>query len=196
MQKTLGRPKSFDNDEILSLAMHHFWINGYDNSSLDDLLKVMGIKKSSFYRTFKSKEELFSMALDLYSKELFNSVERLRAEISTKDILIKLVTSALRNPSDSSPVKGCLLLNSGKECYCKHNELSKKIKLQFNSFIDFFTQLIQEAKDKKQILNPLDSKAIASRYISTFNGLFVMIKAGADEEMVESIVASIHELLE
>ena len=63
---TYGRPKAFDEKEALTTTMHYFWEHGYDNTSLDNLLLAMGIKMSSFYETFKSKEVVFSRCLALY----------------------------------------------------------------------------------------------------------------------------------
>ena len=57
--QTRGRPKTFDETEALTAAIYCFWKHGYDHTSLDNFLLAMGIKTSSFYATFKSKEELF-----------------------------------------------------------------------------------------------------------------------------------------
>lgn len=43
-----------------------FWRNGYEKTSLEDLLKCMGIKNSSFYQAFSSKEKLFIEVLTRY----------------------------------------------------------------------------------------------------------------------------------
>lgn len=196
MRNTIGRPKTFDKDEVISLAMHYFWEHGYDNSSLDDLLKAMGIKKSSFYRTFKSKEELFSLTLNLYRKELLQNLRNLKNEIGIKQTMIKLVTSTIEDLENDGKIKGCLLMNSGKECYGKYPNLSSQIVSDFNIFIDFFTDMIEESKKNNEIMTKLDSRAIASRFLSIFNGLIVIIQAGANKEVIENVMASIDELIE
>ncbi|WP_294967151.1 TetR/AcrR family transcriptional regulator [Sulfurimonas sp.] len=196
MQNIIGRPKKFDTDEIISIAMNYFWVHGYDNSSLDDLLKAMGIKKSSFYRTFKSKEELFSLTLDLYTKEAFQRITELNDEKGTKCALMSLVSVTIKNLESNDKVKGCLLVNSGKECFCKYDNLSSKISLQLVTFIDFFTNIIEKSKREKKILNPLDAKAISSRFLSAYHGLVIMIQAGADKEVIEHVFTSIEELLD
>ena len=84
MLKTRGRPKAFNEDEALQLAMNYFWEHGYDNTSLDNLLTAMGIKKSSFYHTFKSKEELFSRCLELYHRDIANQLITLKIKLVLK----------------------------------------------------------------------------------------------------------------
>ena len=40
--QTCGRPKTFDETEVLTATIHYFGEHRYDNTSLDNLLKVMG----------------------------------------------------------------------------------------------------------------------------------------------------------
>ena len=196
MKKNIGRPKTFDTNEIISLAMNYFWIHGYDNSSLDELLKVMKIKKSSFYSTFKSKEELFSLTLDLYIKEALKTITELNNEKGTRYTLLRLVNTTAKNLDGCDNVKGCFLTNAGRECFGKYDNLSAKIALQLSSFIEFFTKIIQEAKINNEISNPLESKKIASRFLSSYHGMTIMMQAGADNEIIDNIISSIEELLE
>lgn len=61
-----------NEDEVLMLAMKLFLKSGYENASLDNLLLAMGIKKSSFYHTFKSKEDVFSAHLNCIESNILN----------------------------------------------------------------------------------------------------------------------------
>jgi TetR/AcrR family transcriptional repressor of nem operon len=195
MKKNIGRPKTFDNDEVVKIAMHYFWEHGYDDACLDDLLLAMGIKKSSFYHTFRSKKELFSLTLELYRKETFASLVELKNKIGAKKTLLTLATSTIEELKTRGKVKGCLLMSSGQECYGKYPDLSRQIALEFSTFVDFFESLIKEAKDRKQIINSLGPNAIAKRYLTTLNGLYTIIQAGANDETVEEVMVFIEELL-
>ncbi|MGX7742867.1 TetR/AcrR family transcriptional regulator [Rhodopseudomonas parapalustris] len=62
----LGRPREFDVDAALDLALHVFWRKGYEGTSMTDLTEAMGITKPSLYAAFGNKEELFRKALDRY----------------------------------------------------------------------------------------------------------------------------------
>jgi len=208
MQNTIGRPKTFNTDEVTLIAMNYFWLHGYDNSSLADLLKAMGIKKSSFYRTFKSKEELFLLTLDLYIKELFKSISALKNDKGVKYTLLSLVKATISDlnnlvnvgdiviPANVDLAKGCLLTNSGIECFGKYPTLSKKISSQYILFMEFFSNLIEEGKINNEIHNSLSSKAITARYLSIFNGLVVLLQIGVEKDVIDEIFRSIEELLE
>ncbi len=199
MQKrnnSVGRPKTFEKDEILQLAMLHFWEYGYNSTNLDELLKSMGIKKSSFYRTFKSKEEVFSLSLDLYRKETFAWLSDLQQSIGTKKALIEMVKTSIYQVKEQGKVKGCLLMNSGKECYQKHPTLSHQISVEFEAILTFVTELICQAQERGEIVNPLESKKIAMRYLTLYNGVIMMLQAGARVDDVEESLEMVEALLE
>jgi TetR/AcrR family transcriptional repressor of nem operon len=139
MKQTRGRPKAFDENEVLLLAMNYFWEHGYSNASLDNLLIAMGIKKSSFYHTFRSKEELFSRTLELYRKETSKQLRQLKERIGPKETMIILTTITITELRERGNVKGCLLINSARECYNKYQNLSHQIKIEFNLIHELFT---------------------------------------------------------
>jgi TetR/AcrR family transcriptional regulator, transcriptional repressor for nem operon len=59
-----GRPKIYDEEQVLDKAIAVFWEKGYENASADDLLEAMGIGKGSFYNAFKGgKQELFEKSV-------------------------------------------------------------------------------------------------------------------------------------
>lgn len=69
-----GPEKQFDTDKVISLAMGLFDRNGYEKTSISDLLAVMKIHRSSFYATFGSKRGLFIRALSEYSVHILESI--------------------------------------------------------------------------------------------------------------------------
>ena len=196
MKQSRGRPKAFDENEALALAMNYFWEHGYGGASLDNLLLTMGIKKSSFYHTFKSKEELFSRSLDLYRKEMLLQLQVFKKDIGAKQTLLKLAYLTIDELRNTGKVRGCLVVNSGQECYNKCHDLSKQISAEYNYFFKLFISFIDEAKSLGDIQSKLKSKKIAGRYLNALNGLLVTIQAGADSEIIEDIVSSLEEILD
>jgi TetR/AcrR family transcriptional repressor of nem operon len=196
MHKRRGRPKAFDENEALASAMNYFWENGYSNASLDNLLITMGIKKSSFYHTFGSKEKLFSRCLGLYRKEMLSQLKMLKKDIGPKETLLMLTHMSIKELRETGNVKGCLLVNSGQECYNKYNDLSHQIKMEFKFMQELFESFIKEAQVIQEIKSKREAKTLSGRYINGLNGLIVTIQAGASDELIEDIVQSLKEILE
>ena len=62
-----GRPRGFDRAKALDAALRLFWQQGYEATSISQLIDAMGgISTASFYATFHSKEALFREAVRRY----------------------------------------------------------------------------------------------------------------------------------
>jgi len=62
----MARPKEFDCDVVLDKAMALFWRQGYEATSIQDLVTHMGINRQSLYDTFGSKRQLYLAVMDRY----------------------------------------------------------------------------------------------------------------------------------
>ena len=66
----VGRPRQFDEEQVLDAAMKAFWANGYEATSLADLIKVTGLHKGSLYQAFGDKHTLFVQTLNRYLQNI------------------------------------------------------------------------------------------------------------------------------
>jgi TetR/AcrR family transcriptional repressor of nem operon len=62
----MARPKEFDRDVVLDKAMALFWRQGYEATSIQDLVTHTGINRQSLYDTFGSKHQLYLAVMDRY----------------------------------------------------------------------------------------------------------------------------------
>ena len=65
-----GRPREFDTDDVLEAAMQCFWSNGYESTSLADLVAATGLHKGSLYQAFGDKHSLFIRSLKRYLSDV------------------------------------------------------------------------------------------------------------------------------
>src|ERR1700677_1900881 len=63
----MARPRGFDRDQALATAMRLFWERGYEDTSISDLTRAMGIGPPSLYAAFGDKECLFNEAVECYA---------------------------------------------------------------------------------------------------------------------------------
>lgn len=59
----MGRPRNFDEDEVVRAAAALFAARAYDGVSVDDLVTHLGVHRNSLYQTFGSKRGLYLRAL-------------------------------------------------------------------------------------------------------------------------------------
>ena len=58
--------KPYNRETALNAALHLFWTKGYHATSLKDLEEALKMKPGSIYAAFKSKENLYALALEQY----------------------------------------------------------------------------------------------------------------------------------
>ena len=72
-------------DELISAALKLFIANGYERTSVRSILDVVGGEIGMFYHYFKSKDEIFELAIELYLKqyvEQLSVMARMNSSIS------------------------------------------------------------------------------------------------------------------
>lgn len=82
------KEKKFKNSEkLIKSALLEFGKNGYEEASLNNILKASDISKGTFYYHFKNKEELYFYLFDiLFHKKLKFFRDNLDEKIYEKDI--------------------------------------------------------------------------------------------------------------
>lgn len=71
--------------QIIDTAVHLFYTQGYDGTSLRDLAERVGINKATIYHYFASKEEILYQILDEVGDSLYKGLRE--ARISSADPL-------------------------------------------------------------------------------------------------------------
>ncbi|MBV4365320.1 TetR/AcrR family transcriptional regulator [Erwinia sp. BNK-24-b] len=61
-----GRPRRFNEEQVLDRAIELFSTAGYSAVGINDLARVTGLKVGSIYKAWQSKENFFAKALQRY----------------------------------------------------------------------------------------------------------------------------------
>lgn len=61
-----GRPKTFDREHVLAVAMMRYWADGPTTVSVNDICTHAGVSKPSLYREFGNEDGLKEAALAIY----------------------------------------------------------------------------------------------------------------------------------
>lgn len=62
-----GRPRGFDREAALDVAMRLFWRHGFEGVSFQQLTSAMGLAPPSLYAAFGNKAALYRETLDRYA---------------------------------------------------------------------------------------------------------------------------------
>jgi AcrR family transcriptional regulator len=107
----MGRPREFDIDKAVAVAVELFWRNGYDKTSLADLTAAMGINSPSFYFAFGSKENLFRLALEHYVARYANYVNEALDQPNARAVAERFLHGCASSYTDRAHAAGCLGIN-------------------------------------------------------------------------------------
>ncbi|MYN28562.1 TetR/AcrR family transcriptional regulator [Duganella levis] len=106
----MGRPRQFDRDQALTSAMHLFWENGYEATSLSQLKTELGISAPSFYAAFGSKEALFQETVALYLQRYGTVMECLwDAQLAPRVAIETALRASARMQCGPGHPKGCMV---------------------------------------------------------------------------------------
>jgi TetR/AcrR family transcriptional repressor of nem operon len=108
----MARPIEFDRPKALNRALALFWRQGFQATSLADLLAAMGISRGSFYAAFGDKRRLFIECLDLFASHMTGRLRRARTQAPPLVALQGFLEHSLLPAGDPRGRWGCLLVNT------------------------------------------------------------------------------------
>ena len=109
----VGRPRGFDADLALRIAVDVFWQHGYKATSLDALSHAMGLSRSSFYACFGSKHALLMAAVRRYADDRYATLAERVAACADPREAVRAMLVVVANVHGGS--RGCLFVNAVAE---------------------------------------------------------------------------------
>ena len=184
----MARTRDFDRDIVLDRAMRVFWRNGYEATSIHDLVAATGISRSSMYTTFGGKEDLFLAAVDAYVHRI--SRERLAflsAEGSARAAIARYFDALIDFSLGQGYRLGCLLTNSAVELAPKSREVDRKLAEVFDGVEEAFASAIRRGQAEGDIRRDEDPAALARFLVSTVQGLRVLARSRPKEGLLRDV---------
>lgn len=196
-ESTMPWEKQFDIEEALERAKETFWAQGYEATSMDLLLKRMGINRGSFYDTFQSKRDVLIKALRQYDAR--NRISLLRAVAEGKSpreaiaAVFRCMIDGSRGPQSRH---GCFFVNSALEIAPKDKEVARIVRRGFGDMEKFFAELVRRGQKAGEIRNRRDVAGMSRTLMNQMVGLMVLVRARAPKAVLESLVKQAERLLD
>jgi TetR/AcrR family transcriptional repressor of nem operon len=185
----LGRPIEFDPDQALQAAMEVFWRQGYEATSLQDLLQAMRLSKSSFYQAFGSKHELFQSCLAVFrDRQVKRMMSALHRAPSGREFLRSVLRATAQEAHSAKTPKGCLIMNTATEFSGRDPEVAELVADGTREFAGVFRAAVVRAQEEGEIAPDRNPEVLAHYVVSTVSGLKTMVKAGLSPVMIEEVV--------
>jgi TetR/AcrR family transcriptional regulator, transcriptional repressor for nem operon len=183
----MARSKEFDEKAVLRKAMELFWEQGYEKTSMQDLVDHMGIHRRSIYDTFGDKRSLFLASLNHYEELIANEMESIISSNSSIKQAIHDVFIFILNSIEHYP-KGCLSVNAAIELSLLDKEIGRIVTKMFNRTEDMFNNLIKRGQASGELSKEIDSDNTSRFLHNNLVGIRVLIKTNYNKKELEGII--------
>lgn len=156
------KEKSFEKrEELIKTALIEFGDKGYDQASLNNILKEAGISKGTFYYHFKNKEDLYLYLVDLLAEEKMIFFNKNIKPEELNDDIFTLLKTMIRVGLEFGHHKP--EINRFAATYLKdlNNPVFNKIKEKYNlGNNDYINSIIDQAFKRGELREDLPEKFI------------------------------------
>ncbi|MCA8909132.1 MAG: TetR/AcrR family transcriptional regulator [Rhodospirillaceae bacterium] len=182
----MGRPPAFDEDEVLTGAMHAFRRKGYRGASVRDLEQATGLKMGSIYNSFGDKAGLFDAAFAHYNASFVRGrIDRFAPPSAGLAGLRALFLSVTEEPGGES--YGCLITNSAVELGGAEPApawVADGLRL----LSDTFAERLAAAQARGELRAGLHPAGTAAKLLALYQGILVLVRAGHDKAVLRHLV--------
>lgn len=114
--QSVGRPREFDEADVLDSVMKLFWVQGYEGTGLKEILTATGLAKGSLYKAFGSKHKLYLKSLERYEALYVDTaVAALTSSKLPAERLDDFLSAPIKSFSNGKINKGCFLCNASAD---------------------------------------------------------------------------------
>ena len=160
--------------EIVEKAAPLFNQNGYEGTSLSDLMSATGLQKGGIYRHFTSKEQLASEAFDYtWEKAVRTRLDGIEASADAVDRLKKMVSNFVELRSELVP-GGCPLMNTAVEADDGNAVLRARAKQALHNWTVRLSKITFEGIKKNQVDRRINPRKLSQLIIGSLEGALLI----------------------
>jgi len=197
MQQSRGRPRSFDRDEALRLAMQVFWNKGYEGTTMADLTAAIGVKAPSLYAAFGDKNALFREAVDFYSNTTaVGPMNALRQGRTVREDLADMLHTSVALYADPANGKGCMVVTSAINCAPENAAHTDELALRRQNKRAALEQRFRQAQQQQELRADADLVGLADFYTAVLHGLSLSARDGVSSERLSNTICHAMQALE
>ncbi len=180
--------KQFDVDAALEQAMHVFWRQGYEATSMQDLVAAMGINRGSLYPTFGNKRALFLRALRHYEEVFLARFDAYARAYSPPQAIVAVFNDIVSDALDNPNYSGCLLANTTLELAPHDEDVASVVADGLRKTEAYFRDRIEAGQASGEIPASVNPVQTARVLLALMNGLRVLARGRPERPVLDAIV--------
>ena len=137
----MPKPRQFDTAETIRAIRDVFWRQGYEATSISDLVQATGVKAGSLHAAFGPKADLFALAFRAYGEHFDACMTTGQTGVAAIDAYLHGLLDAVAADDEH---KGCLIVLSSVE-FALHSESNREaITTKMDALLNFFEDRLAE----------------------------------------------------
>jgi len=185
----MARTRAFNEIDVLDKAVELFWAKGYTATSANDLVKGLGLSRSSIYSTFGDKRTLYLRALAHYKKHQGGAMIQM---VQQSDDLLKTIEQlfqmVVKQDVEAELPKGCFLVNTSVELGPHDQEIAKIVSDQETAIETAFEMAILKGQENGQISKTHSAESLARFLYNNISGLRVALKSKVSKATLDDVI--------
>ncbi|MFJ7218110.1 TetR/AcrR family transcriptional regulator [Amycolatopsis sp. NPDC098790] len=193
----MSRVKEFDVDETCDAALTLFRRQGYEATSVSDLVTHLGVAKASLYATFGTKHDFYVAALKRYAER---TDARVMAELSGPGSGV----AAVRRLFDGYRAEilgdetrmGCFVVNAAIELLPHDPEVARLVERSWDTLEVALTMALERGRSQGELPAGSDPASLARFLLTVLQGLRVLGKGTDAASRLDAAISQAMRLIQ
>jgi AcrR family transcriptional regulator len=182
-----GRPRAFDEAEVLSAARDAFWRKGLSGVSLDALAEETGVARPSIAAAFGDKRALYLRVVEAFAAEMVKASEMLMpGRKPLRDELAAFFDGALTLYLSGDVPKGCLGVCTLPVAAAEDEDVRAALLAIIAATDDIFRRRFTEEARKRRF----DVEGRSFLAASLLHSIAIRARAGQPKRELKAMVAA------
>ncbi len=180
-----GRPRTFDVDHVVTVAVESYWADGVEAVSINEICRRAGVSKPGLYREFGGEDGLMDAALARYAETvLAPNFETPSDDLPLADVLGAAID--LMVDVDRSGPLGCLHADM-RQVSDKLGPLTRKRVLDLRDQArSTYATWIERAKEAGEMPSSIETDIAVALIDFQLTNVLVQMSLGEDPELLSA----------
>ena len=191
MSETRSTKGAATRDQILNAAARLIHVQGYQSTSLDDVLRESGVGKGNFYYYFKSKEDLGYAIIDRITQAFVErSLGPAFADTDADPVtqIHGFLDRVLEAQRLRKCVGGCVMGNLASELSDVHEGFRLRLASIFDLWRVHLAEAVSRGQARGRLRADVDASRVAQFLVAGLEGSILLSKVAKDITVMERCV--------
>lgn len=186
---TKGRPREFDKEEALEIALKLFWRHGYEGVSITMLAEAMKIKIPSIYAAFGNKEALFLAAVKRYADQAGHIYHESFKKKTAYEVAKAILEGEVWLVTQKDKPNGCLMIQGAMATSPESEKISSMLADMRGMAEKWMADRFKQAKKEGDLPASADPVALACYIMTVNSGLAVQARSGVSKAQLKKVIS-------